>query len=437
MSAAAGSLRRRAGAALAPHRALLANAGSMVGTSLVTSLLGVAFWLLAAQQFSQAAVGVAGAAVSAMVLLGFVGTLGLGTLLMGELPRRSAGHRPLLNAALLAAGLAGASLGLGFALLAPLASPDLGPLGADPAAAIAFALGAGLTALTFVLDQSLIGLLRGGLQLSRNFVFATAKLLALAAIAALVAEPGAAWIYAAWGAGIAVSLLVVVRFYARRGEEPLRPDFAPLRKLRRSAASHATVNLALETADLAMPIVVISLLSPTDNAGFYIAWLIVGFLVMIPFALSSVAYALGSADDAGVAARFRFTFAVSVAFAVAANLVLVPGAGPVLGVFGAAYAELATASLHVLALGVFPLVVKTHYVALHRVRRSLGRALPVAWAGTLLELGGGAAGAAVGGLEGVAWGWLAGLLVEAVAMGPDVLRELGAGRRRPLSASGA
>src|SRR5581483_7680653 len=84
----------------------------------------------------------------------------------------------------------------------------------------------------------------------------------------------------------------------------------------------------------------------------------------------------------------------------------------------------ATAALHFLALGVFPLTFKTHYVAVHRVGRRLRAALPVVWAGTALELGGGAVGAIVGGLTGVALGWLAGLCLEALVMARDVLRGL-------------
>lgn len=419
-----GSLRQRLRILAGSNRSLLANAGSMVGTTGVTSVLGVAFWFVAAQHFSQPVVGVAGAAVSAMVLLGFCGALGLGTLLMGELPRRESGHRSLLNAALLTSSTAGAVLGLGFSLLAPVVSSNLDPLSSSWLSVVAFAIGAGLTSLTFVLDQSLIGLLKGGLQLARNFVFASAKLVALLAVAALVADPGAAWIYSAWALGIALSLVVLVRFYAERGDDPLRPDFAHLHSMRRSAASHAAVNLALETADLAMPIVVLTILSPSDNAGFYIAWLIVGFLIMVPFSLSSVAYAIGSGDPSRLVERFRFTFSLSLAFGLAANLVLIPAASPILGIFGQDYADIATGSLHVLALGAFPLTVKTHYIAIHRVRRTLGQALPIAWAGTALELGGGALGGALGGLEGVAWGWLAGLLVEAAVMGGDLRRAL-------------
>jgi hypothetical protein len=237
-----------------------------------------------------------------------------------------------------------------------------------------------------------------------------------------VAKPGAAWIYSVWGAGIAVSLIVVTHFYVRREGESLRPNFALLRRSRRAVASHAAVNLSQETADLAMPIVVVTLLSPADNAGFYIAWLVVGSLVMIPLSLSMVAYAISSADAARLGERFRFTFASSLALLVLANLVLIPCAAPILAIFGAGYADTATTAFHVLALGVFPLTFKQHYVALHRVHHTLDRALPIVWGGTVLELGGGAVGATLGGIAGLAWGWLAGLLLEAFAMSGDVLR---------------
>jgi O-antigen/teichoic acid export membrane protein len=423
------------------HRALLSNAGSMVGATLATSLLGVAFWFVAARHFTQAAVGVAGAAVSAMLLIGFVASFGLGTLLMGELPRREGAQRSLLSAALLSAAAAGAALGLAFALLAPLIASNLAPLNETVLALLAFALATALTALAYVLDQSLIGMLRGSLQLTRNVVFAAVKLGGLLVIAGLVTDPGAAWIYGSWGVGIAISLSILLRFYARRpaGEE-LRPDFASLRELRRAAASHAAVNLALETADLAMPILIVSLLTPAENASFYIAWLVVGFLVMVPLSLSSVAYAIDSGETVteltdpvegvlvavepgrgdGEEDRFRFTLGASLAFAVVATVILIPAAELLLEIFGSGYAEAATA-LRIMTLGVFPLVIKTHYVAIHRARRTLRRALPLAWAGTALELGGGALGAALGGLDGAAWGWLAGLVIEAIAMAPDVL----------------
>lgn len=425
--------------AMRSERQVLFNSGSMVGTAAVTALLGAAFWVVAARQFSQAAVGIASAAVSAMTLLGFLATVGLGTLLMGELPRRAGEQRGLIDAALAFAGALGFLFGIAFALVGPDIAANLEPLRQDPATVAVFALGTGLTAAAFVLDQALIGLLRGGLQLVRNVMFSLVKLVALFAVGAYAGNGSSIWIYATWTAGIAISFLVLVRFFAHDPTDPRRPALTKLKAMRASAAAHHAFNLALRIPDLMLPIIVVSILSPEANATFYVTWMIASLVFAIPLSLSTVLYAVGSSDTPELDRRFKFSLRVSIAFGVVANLALLVLAQPLLEAFGPEYAREGTNGLHILALGVFPEIIRTHYVTAHRIERRIGVAIPVVWGGTGLELVGGAAGAALnGGLEGVAAGWLAAVCVEALVMGPDVLRVLRPTRQpaRPKSPMG-
>ena len=57
-------LASRARAVAQDNRALLSNAGSMVATAVVTSLLGAAFWWVATHYFTKDSVGIASAAIS-------------------------------------------------------------------------------------------------------------------------------------------------------------------------------------------------------------------------------------------------------------------------------------------------------------------------------------------------------------------------------------
>src|SRR5262249_12277446 len=157
---------------LGANRVMLSNAAALVGATIVNSGLGVAYWWLAARAFQGAEVGLASAVIAAMVLLGTIGMIGLGTLLITEGARRPGRAGRVIRAAVLAAGTAATTLGLLFALLAPRLSADLQPLSADALRPLLFALGAGLTAATLVLDQALIGLLWGDLQFWRNVLFA-------------------------------------------------------------------------------------------------------------------------------------------------------------------------------------------------------------------------------------------------------------------------
>ena len=85
------------------NRVILANSGSLVGTTVATSVLGFMFWWVAARYFSPEAVGLASAAVSAMSLLAGIAVFGLGTLLLTELPRQPDVVGPLSSASRLAA----------------------------------------------------------------------------------------------------------------------------------------------------------------------------------------------------------------------------------------------------------------------------------------------------------------------------------------------
>src|ERR1017187_4419482 len=250
------SLRAAATTLWRQHQDLLSNAGSLVATTGVTSALGFAFWALAARLFSQRVVGYGVTATSAMTLLGTIGMLGLGTMLIGELPRRTRAAG-LVSAALLASGLGSLVLGLGFAIVAPHASGQFDGIFRTPGQAALFATGVVLSGMTFVFDQATIGLLRGGLQLSRNLAFAFAKLLVLPATAIFLHNEFGAGISLSWVTGIAVSLLPVAIRLRFTGAPILpRPDWGVLRELGKTALAHNWLNLAIGVPGALIPVLV-------------------------------------------------------------------------------------------------------------------------------------------------------------------------------------
>jgi O-antigen/teichoic acid export membrane protein len=421
------------------NRVILANASSLISSQLVTSVLGFVYWWLAARQFAPSAVGLASAAISAMMLLGSASVLGLGTLLVGELPRQPGKAPSLIAAALVVAGIAGSILGFLFALVAPALSADLRPLGAGIGNSLLFAAGVGLTTFTLVLDQALIGLLRGEFQLWRNGLFALIKLLILAAVGLWVADRFGLLIYATWVLGSLGSLVYLAVLGARRGvfKNGYRPEWGLLRKLGRTALAHHALNLTLQVPGLALPVLVTVELSATANAHFYVAWMVVSLLFVAPYALTTVLYAVSSAAPDVLAHKLRQTLALSYALGVLANLILLVGADIILGMFGGTYAE-AAPGLHILALGVIPLIIRYHYVVLSRIQGRAANAAMFQATGSGLELTLAAGGAALGGLIGLEIGWLIALCVEAIFMAPTVYRVAGAGTRldRRQTASG-
>jgi O-antigen/teichoic acid export membrane protein len=398
-------------------RDLLLNASSMIGTTVITAGLGFVYWWLAARLFPQAAVGFASALIAAMGLLGSLGMLGLGTLLIGELPRREGERAALVTTALLAAGAAAALLGLLFALIAPLASAEFTPLAGDGWAALLFPAGVALTAVTLVLDQALIGLMRGGLQLWRNALFAVLKLALLLPLGLWAARSGGLAIYASWAAGNLLSLGGLA-LLARRDlrQAAARPRPALLRELPHTALWHHALNLALQLPGLALPVVVTALLSAELNATFYLCWLTLHLVFAIPYTLTTVLFAAGAADRAAFAQKARLTLASSTALGAISCLAVWLGAELILGIFGPVYAAQGAWTFRIMALGVFPLMIKDHFVAVSRVNGTIRATALVAALGSALELGAAACGAALGGLSGLAVGFVLALLLEAMYM---------------------
>ncbi|MGH2367289.1 MAG: hypothetical protein ACRDI2_03740, partial [Chloroflexota bacterium] len=319
---------------------------------------------------------------------------------------------------------AGAGLGVLFALLSPLIAVDLRPLAESPLAVALFALGVGLTAGTVVLDQVLVGLLRGELQLGRNALFAAAKLGALLVVGFWVADRHGLTIFATWLAGILASLAVLagIELRHRQALGVYRPEWGTLGRLGLRVLGHQALNLALQTPQLALPVVVTAVLSATMTAYFYVASMVAGLVYAIPVSLTAAIYAVGARAPSELAHRLRFSLKLSVLLSVLANGALLVIAEFVLSLFGHEYAERGAASLRILAIGVLPMIVKDHYVAICRVHGLVGRAAVLVATGGCIELILAAVGARWGGLTGLSLGWVAALALEAAMMAPTVYR---------------
>ena len=353
------------------HSDLLHNAASLAATTGVTSLLGFAFWTFAARYFSQEAVGYGSAAISAMTLLGTIGMFGLGTVLIGELPqRRSRGG--LVASALIVSSVGSLILGVGFVIAAPHFSNRFVEISGTPGRMLLFAVGVALTGATLVFDEATIGLLRGGLQLSRNLTFSIVKMAVLPAAALVLHDMFGVGIILAWVVGTAASIIPTAIQLRIGGTNIMpRPDWGVMRGLGRTTMAHNWLNLAIGVPQTLIPVLVTVVVSPAANAAFYVAWMLSSFLFVVPTHLSTVLYAVASADPKVIAKKLRFVLRLSVYIGVPAMVILWFAAGPALSIFGKQYAAEATVPFRLLILGYLPALPKTQYIAVCRA----------AWAG--------------------------------------------------------
>jgi O-antigen/teichoic acid export membrane protein len=420
------------------RRTILSNSSYLVATTVITSGLGYVYWWLAARRFSPQEVGLAAAAVSAMTLLGYVGMLGFGTLLIAELHRRADLAAAYLATATLVSGAAGLLLGAAAVVAAPSLSSGLARFAGNPAGQALFSIGVGLTAASLVVDQALIGLLRGGAQFARNAFFAAGKLVLLGVVAVAVAGASTVTIFATWVAGLLVSMLVVVGIGL--GHEHrlrrYRPNWAILRHLGRGMFQHHALNLATQAPGLALPVIVAAALSATAAGYFYVAWMIASIASIAAPALGITLYAVGSRSPSGLSHAMRLTLSLSFLITGAGCGVVIVAGSRLLSTFGPSYATEGTAPLILLTVATLPAVVKVHFIQVYRISGRISTAAVILSVAAIFELSAASIGMGQDGLVGLSCWYLGASIIEAGLMSPTVLRAVGLRRRSRIVAAG-
>lgn len=408
---------------------ILGNAASLFSTTAVNSGLGFAYWWAAARLYTPEEVGLASAAVSAMMLLGNIGIFGLGTVLISEIPKRKPGTGSLIITSMLVTMILSTVLGVLFALGASQTSGNLEPLGASFYGLSLFAGGVSLTAATMIIDQAMVGFLRSSLQLWRNTIFAASKLGLLVLAGVLFASSDGLTIYATWALGNLLSILIIAFYLVRRGTSILHmPRLRKMRALGVDALLHHLLNLALQAPILLLPVMVAVLVSAEATAAFYAAWMVANFVLMVPTSLTIVLHAVGSGEPALLAQKMRLTMGLSLLAGVGATVFVFIFADFIMRLFDPIYAELASWSLRILVLTTLPFTFKIHHVTIHRVENRIGREAALMTLGGLLEVAFAWAGAIWNGLTGLSLGLLLALIVQAALTMPEIYRR---SRHRP------
>lgn len=384
--------------------------------------LGAIAWALAARTHAASEVGAAIGVVGGLTFAGLLGTLGLGSTLIGALPNVSRRTRPVLaGTGLQVAAIAGGAAGAAIVAVLLAAGDRVGGLASDPLVALAVIGGAAAWAAGVAADAVAVVVRRPGLAVLRAAISGGGRLLLL--LAAIAADrTTAAALVIAWGATMALSTGVIALLLWGRGAIGHRagalrdrgPDLALS-----SVRSHFPINLLGQTPPMVLPLLLVLVSRPVEAAAFGAAWQIAAAVGMVSPAVATGLFASGSAQPDAIGALSRRTrrATVSMVAGAAAALALV---GPtVLGLLGPAYQERGTVALWLLAGALVLDALVNLDIAELRVAHRYGRALQV---NGLIATTAVTATAAFGprlGATGAAVAWLAAQAAGVALMGTE------------------
>lgn len=368
----------------------------IVGTGL-TSLLGLAFWALAARWLPTEAVGVGAALLSTVTLLANFATLGMRNGLLRFLPKAGAGTlRLVLTCYLLCAGAAMLAAGI-FLAGQPVWAEKLGFLRESPLTVLAFVLGTAVWVIFVLQDQVLIGLRRTGWVPIENGVSSLLKIAALPLLAS-----AAAWaVFAATVLPAVLAVLfvgaLVVRFSRQAAAlDPRSPAEAriPLGRLARFAGpDHVASLLWFATTDV-LTLIVLHVAGAEASAYWFIANTVGYSLYLVTSNVGSALIAESVHDPEHATRHARKALLHSAQLVVPAALVGILLAPFMLHLMGRNYAENATGALQLILASAIPQLLVGIGISTARVRGDMRTVLGVyaftaaaTWGGSWVALG--------------------------------------------------
>jgi O-antigen/teichoic acid export membrane protein len=417
---------------------LVRTAASLMSTTVLTSLLGVAFWAVAARSYSTQQVGIDAALISALMTLSTVSQLNLTNTIIRFLPRvRRVGWR-VAQAYAAAAGM-GVVVGVIFVFAAPAISVRYHFLVSDPALAAAFVLGLAAWTTFCLQDSVLVALGRAPWLPVENGLFSLAKIVVLP-IGLLAFGSSGHGVFLAWVLPLGAAVPIVNLLIIKR----VLPD---VRRSRGAAGATPGVGRAGITTfvglDLigtvvgqltaaAIPLIVVATLGATANAYFFLPFTLVTTVDLVFLGLATAVTAEGSRDEARTRELVRHAGRYLVAFQIPVVAAMVLFAPLLLKPFGAPYVHHGAALVRLLAAASCFRSILFVFSAVARLERR-GRALLVVEGLTAVVLVGFVIAVAKhGGVNAIGVVWLAVHAGAACIVLPSLFRSV---RRPPATAA--
>jgi O-antigen/teichoic acid export membrane protein len=423
-----GTQRKRSALASHLNVPLFRNAYSLVVSGVVTTLLGLGFWALAARLYPAAEVGRAAAAISAMTMLPALLQLNLNSGLMRFLPDAGRFGRVLLLRAY-AITTATTTVGAVVVVLVVSGHSFLADLGNDALAfKVLFVVAVPLWSLFVMQDAAMIGLRAAVYVPVENMIFAVAK---IGLLIAFVSWPAggllAAWIIPAALLIIPVTWLIIARLLPSKAAD--RATMTRWSQVRGYLTADFSGSF-LETLTAAVvPILVSWRLGLIEGAYFYTSWVV---LVGIEMVLNSIGSSLtveGAHDRPALLRLHRSAARLTAIFVTAAVSVGLIAAPLLLSIIGREYAEHGTTLFRLLLLGVPFRAVVVLYLSTARVERRGGTILLYQGTYALLLFTGCWVGLGAMGIQAVGWSFLGTQLLLAAVVTAERRWRSGSQRR--------
>lgn len=382
----------------------------MASTGL-TACLGYCFWILVGREYSPDRVGLATSLINTISLISYLSLFGFNSVLIRHQAEGRARDRQI-SVSLLISAFGGFAFGNAFLVMLPWISPRLLFIRSDPWYALAFVAFCVFASVNLLTDSVFMAArLPQYNMLVDGIIQSVSKL----AMPLLLVSFGAVGIVASNGIGFAAAVLAsLVAMYWRLGFRfDLRVGGTRLREQARYSLSNYGSALLNLLPQLALPLIALQRLGSEQEAYYFMAFQVANMMYAASHSIGDATFAEASHDISRLTECLKRSAKINLAVLLPGIAVMMAVAGPLLGLFGQAYAAHARGLLMLLAAGALAVALNNWASNALRV---VGRMRPFVVSNVLYALVaiGMAAATASRGLIWVGGAWVAANVVSGV-----------------------
>ncbi|MBA2286263.1 MAG: polysaccharide biosynthesis C-terminal domain-containing protein [Ktedonobacteraceae bacterium] len=343
-----------------------------MGSTVLTSVIGYLYWVVAVHLYSAHDIGLVSAIISVTTLTSSLANPGIGPTLIQMLPHRASGYAwsVTLNAGLVTGTFTSLLAGIILVIALPLYSDQFAILGQNVAYATAFIVGVPLWTVTTLLDQTFVAERATVHMLTRNVIFAILKLLFMLVLAHI----GVFGIFSSWVLALVLSVIIGALLVPRLKRAycfALRGLIQQVRAMLSSLAWHHFANLGSTLPMYLLPVFVTIRLSATDNAYFYTGWMLGSIFFMVSPAVATSLFSEGSHRTDNLLRKVSSSAVIIGALLAPAMLTVFVAGYYILLLFGHSYADHSLLLLTILTVSAVPDAITNIYVSVLRIQRRL------------------------------------------------------------------
>ncbi len=402
------------------------NAIFIMTSYAVSALFGFLFWLVVARVYPPSHVGIGTAAVSAILLVASLSSMGFDFALVRFLPQ-SENPRALINTCLTITALVATGLATAFVFKLP----QLDLVRSNPVLMFIFVGFTASIASSQLQDQIFIAYRRAKFIILQTFVNGGRVVIMLQLL-----NHGVTGILSAVGISSLIALtagFTITRILQRDYRPVPTVNTGIARGIAKFASSNYLSSIFVTLPAYVMPLIIMAFLSPESCAYFFMPFNMSFAIGMIATAISYSFLAECSHEVCQLRDQTLRATRLTLVVTVPALVVMLTLGRQILSLFGVSYAENSTLLLWIFSAGWMLFIITTMYLTIARLKLNIRMMTitNVLLAG--LTLGLGTVLMRFFGLTGVAIGFFLAQLIVALVTLPRLLREVGVSARTALS----